>query len=437
MINIKEMAEKYLVGGVSCGWNAMNTFGATHFSKAEGCRLTRIDGKKFIDYSMGWGSLFLGHNNEIAKKSFEQAFNIGFGMQYETEYHVKLAELLCNIIPCADKVRFTNTGTESTLFAIRMARSYTGKEKIIKFEGHFHGVHDYLNFANDVPDKLGKRRSDGTIEPLSGSSGIPIKLEEYVIPIAYNDIDTFEKTVSLHKNEIAGVIVEPICLASAIMFPQNYFLNIVRELCTDNNIVLIFDEVMSGFRENIHCAQATVGIEPDIATFSKILGGGFIISAIAGKEPFMNVLDPVGDCVASGTNIGRLLSVIGSYNTIKFLDEHPDIYGKHKENSEYFINEINKIFNRLGVEGCAKGYGGRMTIYFGSNSLEDNYEYIVKNWNKKLHMTCYKKAYDAGLYGFLMPLTICPEPICLTPAHKLDDINETLNIFESILKNSI
>ena len=126
MEEMKLNAEKYLVGGVSCGWNSMDTIGATHFSKAEGCHLTRIDGKRFIDFSMGWGSLFLGHNSELAKKSFEKAYEMGFGMQYETEYHVKLAKLLCDIIPCAEKVRFTNTGTESTLFAIRMARSYTG-----------------------------------------------------------------------------------------------------------------------------------------------------------------------------------------------------------------------------------------------------------------------------------------------------------------------
>lgn len=435
-VSLRERAESCLVGGVSCGWNAMNTIGATHFKKAEGCSLYREDGKRFIDYSMGWGSLFLGHNHEIAKKSFLQAFETGFGMQYETEYHVALAELLCKIIPCAEKVRFTNTGTESTLYAIRMARAFTGKEKIIKFEGHFHGVHDYLNFSNDVSPVLGERYSNGSIESLSGSAGIPSGLSQYIITLAYNDIDSFYRIIDSQKNEIAGVILEPICLASAIMFPQNDFLVKLRNVCTDNGIVLIFDEVMSGFRENVQCAQTTVQVTPDIATFSKILGGGFVISAIAGKTEYMNILDPVGDCVASGTNNGRLASIIAAYNMISHLVNHTEIYETHKKQSGYFIKSIIDIFNSSGVTGTAKGYGGRTVIYFGSDHMEDNYEFVVKYWDKKTHIKCYLEAYERGLYGFLMPLKICPEPVCLTPAHSIDDINYTLNIFEDIVRTT-
>jgi glutamate-1-semialdehyde 2,1-aminomutase len=309
------------------------------------------------------------------------------------------------------------------------------KEMVVKFEGHFHGVHDYLNFSNDVSSVLGARHDDGTIESLSGSAGIPAGLSQYIITISYNDIDTFCRIIDKQKDEIAGVILEPICLASAIMFPQDNFLNKIRSICSESRIVMIFDEVMSGFRENIGCAQSTVNVTPDIATFSKVLGGGFVISAIAGKKEYMNILDPIGDCVASGTNNGRLASVIAAYNTVSHLYSQPDIYVAHRENSTYFINSIIGIFKSHGVLGTAKGYGGRMVIYFGSEQMDDNYEYIVKHWDKETHMKCYLEAYKRGLYGFLMPLKICPEPICLTPAHTIDDINLTLNIFEDIVKN--
>jgi len=432
---LKVRADACLVGGVSCGWNSMEKIGAIHFTKAEGCHLYRVDGKRFIDFSMGWGSLFLGHNHLTAKKSFEQSFEFGFGMQYETEYHVLLAELICQNVPCAEKVRLTNTGTESTMYAIRMARAYTGKEKIVKFEGHFHGVHDYLNFSNDVSPVLGKRFNNGAIESLPGSSGIPRIMSEYIITVAYNDFDSFSQIMQVHKDEIAGVVLEPICLASAIMFPGSDFLNNLRKICCDNNILLIFDEVMSGFRENIGCAQKSFNVIPDIATFSKILGGGFVISAIAGKEEFMNILDPIGNCVASGTNNGRLASVISSYNTLSHLCEHPEIYEAHRIMSEYFISSVKDIFSNYGVKGTAKGYGGRTVIYFGSDYLEDNYEYIVKHWDKEYNLRCYQEAYRRGLYGFLMPLRICPEPVCLTPAHSKEDVDETLNILEDIVKN--
>jgi glutamate-1-semialdehyde 2,1-aminomutase len=149
---LKERADKVMVGGVASGWNKFPIVGANHFSKADGTYIFDVDGKKYIDYCMGWGSLFLGHNPEVIKEAFNQAFEIGFGFQYETEYHVKLAELITEIVPCGDKVRFANSGTEATMFAIRMARCKTGRKKIIKFEGHFHGVHDYLLFSMDASD---------------------------------------------------------------------------------------------------------------------------------------------------------------------------------------------------------------------------------------------------------------------------------------------
>lgn len=433
---LAEQASHVLVGGVSCGWNSMKDFGATHVKKAEGAHIWDVDGKEYIDYSMGWASLFLGHTPEFYEETIKEAMGIGFGLQYETEYHVKLAKLLTEVIPSAEKVRFTNTGTESTMYAIKMARAYTGKEKIIKFEGHFHGVNDYLNFSNDAMDKLGQRRPNGSIDPLPGSSGIPSAMKDYVISLQYNDIDSFYKVIEEEKDSIAGVILEPICLASVIMFPQDDFLEKIRKVCDDVGIVLVFDEVMAGFREQIGGVQSYYNVVPDITTISKVMGCGFIISAIVGKSKFMDILDPVGNCVASGTNTGRLLSVIGSYKALTYLREHSEVYDKNNENSKYFMSQINEIGARNHVPLISKGFGGRIVIHFGATELKDNYEDVVRTWNREYHMKCYHQAYENGLFSFLMPLSICSEPITITPAHERSDIDKTLDIFETILKKT-
>jgi glutamate-1-semialdehyde 2,1-aminomutase len=331
---LREKAGKVLVGGVSCGWNSMKDIGATHIKRAEGSHIWDVDDKEYIDFSMGWASLFLGHTPDFYKDTIQQAAEIGYGFQYESEYHIKLANLLSEVIPCAEKVRLTNTGTESTMYAIRIARTYTGKEKIIKFEGHFHGVNDYLNFSNDATPNIGERFSNGSIKPLPGSAGIPKKLEEYIITLQYNDIDSFYRILEEERENIAGVILEPICLASVIMFPQNNFLQKLRKACDEEGIVLIFDEIMSGFRERIGGVQSYYNVIPDITTISKIMGCGFIISAIVGKSEFMNVLDPIGECVASGTNTGRLLSVIGSYNALNYLKNHKELYARDKSDRQ-------------------------------------------------------------------------------------------------------
>ncbi|MGX7394457.1 aspartate aminotransferase family protein [Carnobacterium mobile] len=423
-------ADKYFVGSVSSGWNKMENINPLIVKKAEKCFLLDDKNDIYTDYCMGWGSLFLGHNPNYLSRVFEEAKDIGFGFQYENKYHLKLAKQIVKNVPSAEKVRFTNTGTESTMQAIRMARSITSKEKIIKFEGHFHGVNDYLNFSNDVSN-IGKRLSNGTIESLPGSSGIPLEMSKYVISLAYNDIESFEKIIS--EEEIAGVILEPICLASAIMFPKNDFLKKLRKLCTESNIILIFDEVMSGFRNNIGGAQKDFAVTPDITIISKILGGGFPISAIVGKKEYMDILDPVGDCIVSGTNNGRILSVIGAYHTVKFLQENPNVYELNQKNMDYFIKNVNEILNRKKVEGIARGYGGRVSIHFGTTELQDNYESVIKTWDKEKHMRVYDEAFKNKLYGFLLPLSRCPEPICITPIHTKEILDETLNIFEKIV----
>lgn len=433
---LKLKANQVMVGGVACGWNNFPIFGANHYSHARGTHIYDINGRDYIDYCMGWGSLFLGHHPEIIKQAFEKAFEIGFGFQYETNYHVKLAELITGLIPCGDKVRFANSGTEATMFAIRIARCYTGKKKIIKFEGHFHGVHDYLLYANDCSPYLGKKNELGEISPVPGSGGIPDNIDDLIIPVSFNNTESLVRIVEKHGAEVAGIIMEPICLASAVIYPEKDFLKTVRELCTQNNMVLIFDEVMSGFRGGLGGAQEYLGIMPDIATYGKILGCGLPIAAVVGNSKFMDMLEPIGKGIASGTNTGRVLNIIGSYYALSYLKNNSSIYNRLSELTTYFVKKTNELFAKYHVKGFATGYAGRIVIHFGSDKPLTNFRDAVTTWNKEYHVQCYEQAYKRGLYAFLLPLLVCPEPITITPVHTPEDLNETLNILESIVKNT-
>ncbi len=433
---LRVRAEKVLVGGVTSAWNNFEIFGAKHFSGATGAHIKDIDGKEYIDYCMGWGSLFMGHQPQFIREAFDHAFNIGFGFQYETEYSIKLAELIIEIVPCAEKVRFANSGTEATQFAIRMARSITGREKIIKFEGHFHGVHDYLLYSMDTSSRLGKKLESGAFESIPGSSGIPGFIKDVTITLPYNDINALEQVLEYYKGEIAGIIMEPICLASAVILPDKEFINFIREACNQFGILLIFDEVMSGFRENIGGAQKTLDVIPDIATFGKVLGCGMSIAAIAGKTQYMDVLAPIGPSVASGTNTGRLLTMMGSYYALSYLKNHQECYEKLRKLSKRFDDSATEILTRNGIKGVIQSYGGRTVIHFGTDNPIHNFRDTVTTWDKKFHLKCYEKTMANGLYAFLLPLLVCPEPLCITPSHTFEDIDQTLNIFEDIIKQS-
>ncbi|MGG4551380.1 aspartate aminotransferase family protein [Paenibacillus humicus] len=433
---LQERANSVLVGGVSSGWNSFPNFDVKHFKQSDGAYIYDVDGQKYIDYCMGWGSLFLGHKPDIIQNAFNEAFNIGFGFQYETEYHVKLAELITELVPCGEKVRFANSGTEATMFAIRMARTKTGRKKIIKFEGHFHGVHDYLLFAMDASDRLGKKMLSGEIEPISGSSGIPSDINELVIPVPFNDIEAFQNVIDKYGDDIAGVILEPILLSSAVIFPNIDYLKAIRNICTQKGIVLIFDEVMSGFRGEIAGAQNYLGVTPDLATFGKILGGGLPIAAIVGKSEFMDVLRPIGNAEASGTNTGRVYAMVGAYHVLNHLRNNPHLYSEAHHLNDLFCNGVKEIFSHHGVPGFANGYAGRIVIHIGTNEPCNNFRDVVNTWNKTYHLKCYEQAYNKKLYAFLLPLLVCPEPITITPIHTREDINETLNILESIIRNT-
>ncbi len=434
---LQQQAENYLVGGVSAGWNAFPVTGPIRFKKAQQAYLYDVEDNKYIDWTVGWGSLMLGHNPDILKESLLKAFDIGFGFQSETEYHIQLAQTICALVPCAEKVRLANSGLEATLYAIRLAREYTGKNKIIKFEGHFHGLHDYLLYDIDTSPQLGEVMPNGDIQSIPGSSGIPKVIDELLVTLPFNDLTAFEEAVQRHEKDLAGVILEPIALNMGCVKPAADFIKGLREITKEKNIVLIFDEIMTGFRANLGGAQLDLGVIPDLACLGKALGCGFPIAALAGKKEIMQRLSPVGSVQMSGTNSGRVLAVIGSLAALQAL-QRPGFYEHVNQLNDYFISHCSELMSQYRIPGYVDGYGGRIGIFFGLEEKPKDLRHIVKAWNKNFHKACYTEIVKRKrLFGFLLPLPNCPEPVTLSGVHTHNDIDETLNLLEDVFKITV
>lgn len=432
--NIEKRANRVLVGGVSAAWNYLAD-GPVYVKKAYGSHFIDVNGKEYIDYIMGWGSLFQGHNPNFIKEVFEEVNKTGFAFQYETIYHVKLAEKIVEHVPCAEKVRLCNSGTEATMNALRLARTVTGKNKVLKFEGHFHGHHDNLLFSMDTSPFLGKQ-INGLYEPIAGSSGIPNNIKDNIIVVPFNNEEALERAFETYKNDIACVIMEPISLNIGCIKPKKGFLQFIRDICDKNNTLLVFDEVLTGFRVALGGAQEVYRVIPDLACIGKAFGCGFSIAALVGKAKYMDCLQPVGKSEMSGTNTGRIINVIGTLKAIEQL-EKPHVYEEINKKQNYFIEKLNVIINKYNIKCFVQGAGGRIGIHFGLDRAPIDYRDIIKNWDGELTNKCYKKAIEKGLYGVFLPLSNCPEPITLSISHTYEDLNLTLDIIDDIFDEVI
>jgi glutamate-1-semialdehyde 2,1-aminomutase len=431
----EKMTDDYLVGGVTSGWNHFRVTGHTRVSRAMGAKIWDKDGNEYIDWIMGWGSLLLGHNPTPIMEAVKASFEVGFGFQYETEKHLELANEICSAVPSAERVRPANSGTEATLHAIRIARHVTGRKKIIKFEGHFHGLNDYLLFGIDNRLELGEINADGSIIPIPGSGGLPVEeLSRLVIVLPFNDIDAVTQAFEQEGSDIAGIILEPISLNVGCIRPDDGYLESLREICDRYGSVLIFDEVLTGFRVALGGAQELLGVMPDLTCLGKALGCGMPAAALAGKKEFMDSLTPVGKVEMAGTNTGRYMTVVGTLAAVRELKKS-NPYPRLRELNDRFISDCKGLFDTYHVPVYIEGYGGRIGIYMGMEKRPRNFREIRANWNEKFHLACYQEAYEKKkLFGFLLPLTTCPEPVTMSVCHDEEIIAETLNRLEDVLK---
>jgi len=425
-----ESAQQHMIGGAGAGGRYHPLLKRPlYLARGRGSRFWDVDGREYIDFFTGSGANFLGHDHPAIKAAIQQALEVGVICNGETEYHSRLADMVADAVPCAEKIRLANSGTEATMGAIRIARGYTKKPKILKFEGHFHGMHDYLWY--NCAAGVGALRDDGTVAPLPDSDGMPDLLSELIIVVPFNDIELFEKAIKAHKDELAAVIIEPISYNQGCIPAKPDFLREVRRICSQTGIVLIFDEVLSGFRMCRGGAQEYFGVTPDMCTLAKALGGGVPIAAVCGKTEVMSVLNPVGHTIMSGTYTGHLIAVMGAIACQTEI-ARPGFYEHINALADRLYKGMTEALRVTGVPAILQGIGARFGVYFGVTEPVTNYRQTVpvnREMEIRFILGCVKRGLYFHDYGHTMHHGFSSQ-------HTMADIDEALNIIEDTLRNS-
>jgi glutamate-1-semialdehyde 2,1-aminomutase len=377
-----ERAKRYLAGGVSASTRVNRALGhAMLFDRADGCHVWDLDGKEYLDLCCSHGATLLGHGDARVRRAVEAALARGAACSYENELHTELARLLCETVPCLERVRFTGSGTEATMHCLRLARAFTGRDKLLKFEGNFHGYHDQVMYAIGTPaDSLGPEDAPAVY---AGSSGLPDGMDRNLVVVPYNRTDLFEDAFRRQAHELAAVICEPVYYNAGCIVPDKVFIDTVRRRTREAGVVLVFDEVLSAFRMCPGGAQEYLGVTPDLCTLGKAVGGGFPLSVFGGRKDVMDRLMPVGDCQHSGTYNGHVASVAAALAAVTAYCE-PGFYDHIAAVAQRLVDGLNAIFIRHGVRGCAHGLGARFGIYFGIEGLPRNYREALRHQREQM-----------------------------------------------------
>jgi glutamate-1-semialdehyde 2,1-aminomutase len=361
--NLFSKASQFIPGGVNSPVRSFNSVGGTpiFIEKAKGAYLFDEDGNKYIDLINSWGPMILGHNHyEVVNAIKERADDaISFGTP--TRYEVEMAELICTIANI-DMVRLVCSGTEACMSAIRLARAYTQKDKFIKFEGCYHGHSDAFLV------KAGSGVASLDIKNVSGVTNGAIK-DTLLAP--YNNLEALETLFTENKNKIAAIIIEPVAGNMGCITPKEGYLKTVRALCDKNNCLLIFDEVMTGFRLTIGGVQQLENIKADLVTYGKVIGGGLPIGAFGGKKEIMKHIAPSGAVYQAGTLSGNPIAISAGYKNLKILQERPEIYVHLEKKAVYLKQNLTKVFNENNIKHTINQVGSMMSLHFGVNEVYD------------------------------------------------------------------
>jgi glutamate-1-semialdehyde 2,1-aminomutase len=429
--SLHEEAKKYYIGGASAGQRYHGVLGQPlYLERASGCRLYDVDGNEYIDYHIGAGAALFGHNHPRLRKALEKAMDKGFFMNYDTEYHTELAKRIQKIFPSAEKIRLCNTGSEATQSAIRLARSATGKELIIRFDGHFHGMQETVWYNHNT---VAQADQYGEVQTVPDCPGFPGNAKDTVKNVLFNDIGALEHAVKKYKDHLAAIIIEPISFNCGCLIPKKDYLKQVRALCDKEGVILIFDEVITGLRMRPGSAQLHFGVIPDMTTIAKAIGGGFPIAAIAGKESIMKHLNPQGKTSMSGTYTGALIPVLAAVECLNMVLE-PGFYDHIETIGNTLYQGINDLFKKHGIQGHARGVGARFGIYFGVEDPEDDYNFrkVAEQIDKATLKKFIHECLPAGLFFHDTAGPVSPAHYGVTSQHTLEDINITLDKMDGI-----
>ena len=407
-----EKSQQLIPGGVNSPVRAFRSVGGTpvFFKKGAGSRLWDVDGKEYIDYINSWGPMILGHAHPQVIKAVQEAAANSLSFGAPTGLELQMAEMINKLVPSMEQVRLNSSGTEATMSAIRTARGFTGRDKIVKFEGCYHGHSDGLLV----------KAGSGLLtfgEPDSG--GVPASVAAHTLTLEYNNTQQLRDLFQQSGDEIACVIIEPVVGNMNLIVPHMEFLQALRELCTKHGAVLIFDEVMTGFRVALGGAQALYNIKPDMTTLGKVIGGGLPVGAFGGRKEIMQCLAPVGKVYQAGTLSGNPVAVTAGLETLKLI-QAPDFHAKLAAQTKKLVDGLVVAAKEAGVVFSAQSVGGMFGLYF-SERCPTSYAEVMQS-NKENFNQFFHSMLDQGIY--LAPSAF--EAGFVSAAHTDEDIALTL-----------
>ena len=414
-------AKKRIPGGVNSPVRAFKAVSGTplFINKASGPYLYDSEDKKYLDYVGSWGPMILGHAHPEIVKAVNDAAKCGLSFGAPTEIETQMANKICDLMPSIEKIRMVNSGTEAAMSAIRLARGYTGRDIIIKFEGCYHGHTDSL---------LVKAGSGVLTFGVPTSPGVPKDLAKYTVTLTYNDIPQLQDTFEKIGNKVAAVIIEPIAGNMSLVPGNQEFLNTLRELCNKHQSVLIFDEVMTGFRVALGGAQSIFNITPDITILGKIIGGGMPVGAFGGKENIMNHIAPDGPIYQAGTLSGNPVAMSAGLATLNLISSK-DFFNSLEYKTKILVDGITKSAEKIGVPLAMNYVGGMFGLFFTNEKTIDSFKKVI-NCNKEHYSIFFHGMLEEGIY--LAPSSY--EAGFVSSSHSDDDIKLTIDTAEKIFK---
>ena len=417
-------AMKYIPGGVNSPVRSFNSVGIDPIfvKKGKKNKVIDVDGNEYIDYICSWGPLILGHNNEEISKVINEVISNGISFGLATEIEVEMAKLIVEAYPAIDQVRMVNSGTEATMSALRVARGYTNRNKILKFEGCYHGHSDGL---------LVKSGSGTITFGVPTSPGVPLDVVKNTLVCRYNDIDDVKRTFEENGEDIAAVIVETIGGNMGVVPGKKEFIEFLRKICDEYKTVLIFDEVITGFRLAYDSSIGYFGVKPDMVCFGKIIGAGMPVGAYGGKKEIMEVVSPIGPVYQAGTLSGNPLAMYLGKRNLEVLRDNPQIYYEINKKAERLEEGIKENLKKLGLNYTVNRAGSLLCLFFKENPVE-NYDDAIKSDINKYNLY-FREMLNRGI--LIGPSQF--EAMFLSYAHSDEDIEYTIKCnYESLEKVS-
>jgi glutamate-1-semialdehyde 2,1-aminomutase len=408
-------AKNYIPGGVNSPVRAFNGVGGDpiYFERGEGAYLYDVDGKEYIDYVGSWGPMILGHSNPVILDAVREILDKGLSFGAPTEIETQLAKKVCQLVPSIELVRMVSSGTEATMSAIRLARGFTNRDKIVKFEGCYHGHSDSL---------LVKAGSGALTLGVPTSPGVPADLAQHTLTLEYNNLESVQLLFDEIGEQVACIIVEPVAGNMNCIPPNKGFLQGLRDVCDANGTVLIFDEVMTGFRVALGGAQAYYQVRPDLTTLGKVIGGGLPVAAFGGRRDIMSKIAPLGPVYQAGTLSGNPLSMAAGLAMLNVLESDTNFYQNLTESTEYLASGIVNAARECNISMAANTIGGMFGLFFSDEEKVSNFAQ-VSNCNIDRFKAFYQIMLTEGVY--LAPSAY--EAGFVSGAHGKDELDKTID----------